>query len=41
MCGSTLTVMRKDYTRLSKARALLASMDAVGTRQIGSVLCDF
>jgi receptor protein-tyrosine kinase len=41
ICGSALTVFRRDHTRLSKARALLASLDAVGTRQIGSVLCDF
>lgn len=41
ICGSALTVFRKNHTRLSKARALLASLDAVDTRQIGSVLCDF
>lgn len=41
LCGSALTVFRKNHTRLSTARSLLASLDAVDARQIGSVLCDF
>jgi MinD-like ATPase involved in chromosome partitioning or flagellar assembly len=39
MCGNTVTVFRKDRTTVSAARNLLGSLDAVGTKQIGSVLC--
>lgn len=41
VCGSAITVFRKNHTRVSKARSLLTALDAVGARQIGSVLCDF
>jgi protein-tyrosine kinase len=41
ICGSALSVFRKNHTRVSKARALLGSLDSVGARPIGSVLCDF
>lgn len=40
MCGNTVTVFRKHRTGVSRARALLTSLDAVGTKQIGSVLCE-
>jgi Mrp family chromosome partitioning ATPase len=40
MCGNTVSVFRKNRTGVSRARSLLASLDAVGTRQIGSVLCE-
>lgn len=39
MCGNTVTVFRKDRTSVSAARGLLNTLDAVGTKQIGSVLC--
>jgi protein-tyrosine kinase len=38
MCGSVVTVFRKDRTRLSSARRLLDVLDAVGGRHLGSVL---
>ena len=40
MCGNTVAVFRKHRTGVSRARSLLASLDAVGTKQIGSVLCE-
>ncbi len=40
MCGNTVTVFRKHRTGVSRARGLLQALDGVGTRQIGSVLCD-
>ena len=40
MCGSTVTVFRKHRTGVGRARSLMASLDAVGTKQIGSVLCE-
>lgn len=40
MCGNTVTVFRKHRTGVSRARHLLATLDAVGTKQIGSVLCE-
>jgi Mrp family chromosome partitioning ATPase len=41
MCGNTVTVFRKHRTGVTRARSLLASLDAVGTRQIGTVLCEY
>lgn len=41
ICGSALSVFRKHHTRLASARALLSALDDVGTRPIGSVLCEF
>lgn len=40
MCGNAVTVFRKNRTGVAQARSLLASLDAVGTKQIGSVLCE-
>lgn len=41
MCGNSVAVLRKNQTGVSKARNLLNALDAVGTRQIGSVLSEF
>lgn len=41
ICRNVLSVLRKDRTRVSLARSMLTSLDAVGTRQLGSVLCQF
>jgi protein-tyrosine kinase len=40
MCGNTVAVLRKHHTGISRARTLLSSLDAVGAKQIGSVLCE-
>jgi hypothetical protein len=39
MCGNTVTVFRKHRTGVARARSLLVALDSVGTKQIGSVLC--
>jgi Mrp family chromosome partitioning ATPase len=41
ICRKVLSVLRKNHTRVSSARKLLASLDAVGAQPLGSVLCDF
>jgi receptor protein-tyrosine kinase len=41
ICRNALSVLRKNHTRVSRARALLGSLDAVGTKTLGSVLCEF
>jgi protein-tyrosine kinase len=41
ICRTVLSVLRKNHTRVSSARKLLASLDAVGAQPLGSVLCDF
>lgn len=41
VCGSALSVFRRNHTRLSSARALLSALDGTGARPIGSVLCEF
>ncbi len=41
VCRNVLSVLRKDHTRVSNARAMLSALDAVGTRKLGSVLCEF
>lgn len=40
MCGNTVAVFRKHHTGISRARTLLSSLDEVGAKQIGSVLCE-
>jgi receptor protein-tyrosine kinase len=41
ICGSALSVFRRNHTRVSTGRAMLSQLDAVGARPIGSVLCEF
>jgi len=41
VCRNVLSVLRKNHTRVSSARAMLSALDTVGTRQLGSVLCEF
>jgi Mrp family chromosome partitioning ATPase len=40
MCGNAVAVFRKHRTGIGRARSLLSTLDAVGTKQIGSVLCE-
>lgn len=41
ICRNVLSVLRRNHTRVLSARRLLASLDAVGTHPLGSVLCEF
>ena len=41
ICGSALSVFRRNHTRVSNGRAMLSQLDAVGARPLGSVLCEF
>lgn len=41
ICHNALAVFRKNSTGVANARTLLASLDAAGTKTLGSVLCEF